>query len=183
MDMAMTDKREEKGKTTKGTRGNNSASFSKDGTNGKDFEKWTLEKTNEMLDKLEKWLAPTIVYVKRQEGEEPNIRYYETDEIDYIHFDHRRVFFKDFLLAHGLYASWLNHVGKKYESVSKRINDLKEMQEQLLVRASAMGQIKERTAHFVLMQWYDWRTKTDNENKDITPVVWKEKKEYIVKDK
>lgn len=164
--------------TQKGTRGNNKASFTKDGVNGSKFEKWTEEETNKMIDKLENWMKPKIVYIKRQEGEGDDAVYYDTDEIDYIEFNPERVFFKDFLIAHGLYQSWLKYVSDKYESVSNRIRDLKEMQEQLIVRASATGRIKEKTAQFILMQWYDWRTKTDNANTDMIPVVFEVTKTY-----
>lgn len=172
--MAMADMKEQ---SKKGTRGNNKASFTKDGINGETFEIWTEEKANEMIDKLERWMKPTIIYKREgEEGEE-----IETDEIDYIMFDPDKIFFKDFLIAHGLYASWLKYVSDKYETVSKRIRDLKEMQEQLIVRASARGKIKEKTAQFILMQWYDWRTKTDNANTQIEPVVWNETKKYVEK--
>lgn len=157
--------------TQKGTRGNNKASFTKDGINGSKFEKWTLEETNLMIDKLEEWLRPEVKRDKR------------TGEITDITFKTNRIFFKDWLMANGLYNDWIRYVSKKYETVSERIKEIKETQEDLIVRASAMGQIKERTAQFILMQWYDWRTKSDNKNMDVTPVVWKETKKYVEKKK
>lgn len=152
-------------KEQKGTRGNNKASFTKDGINGSKFEKWTEEETHKMIDKLERWMMPVITLD-------------EDGEIETIEYDPDRIFFKDFLLAHKLYNSWLRYVCDKHETVSKRIDDIKEMQEQLIVRASARGKIKERTAQFILMQWYDWRTKTDNANMDMTPVVFEVTKTY-----
>lgn len=153
----------------RGTRGNNKASFTKDGVNGSKFEKWTEEETHSMIDRLEDWLKPEV---KRDKN---------TGEIIDINFKANKIFFKDWLMANGLYNDWIRYVSKKYESVSERIKEIKETQEDLIVRASAMGQIKERTAQFILMQWYDWRTKTDNANTHIEPVVWNETKKYVEK--
>lgn len=126
--------------------------FTKDGINGKTFEKWTEEACHELLDRLQEW--------------------YDEDE--------KRIYFKEFILKEGLYKDVFEYICEKHTSVSERFKYFNDLQEARLVRLATEGTTKEGFTKFMLINkfGYSERIETKNENTNNTSITWVEEKSY-----
>lgn len=135
--------------------------FTKDGINGKTFEKWTEEVVHQYLDELESWLVDPIV---------------DGDEVK----ENTNIFFMDFLITKRLYRDWVAYVCGKFPSVSERIEYFKTIQEQKLVSLGVYGKTNAPMTKFILQANYGYAEKieTKNENNNTTSITWVEEKTY-----
>lgn len=126
--------------------------FTKDGINGKTFEKWTEEACHELLDRLQAW--------------------YDEDETN--------IYFKEFILKEGLYKDVFEYVCKKHTSVSERFQYFNDLQEARLVSLATKGVTKEGFTKFMLINKFNYseRIETKNENNNTTAITWVEEKTY-----
>ena len=65
----------------------------------------------------------------------------------------------------------------KFTTVLSRMEEINKIQEHKLQLLAATGKQKEGITKFILQNKYDWREKTENENKN-TNVQWIENKNY-----
>ena len=133
--------------------------FTKDGINGKTYEKWTESVVHQMLDELESWLVDPIV-----DGD--NVK------------ENTNIFFMDFLITKRLYRDWVAYVSEKFTSVSERIDYFKTIQEQKLVSLGVYGKTNPTMTKFLLSANYGYTEKTESKNTNENTVVWKEEKTY-----
>lgn len=126
--------------------------FTKDGINGKTFEKWTEEACHELLDRLDEWYAE----------------------------DETNIYFKEFILKEGLYRDALDYIQRKFPSVSERFQYFQDLQEARLVSLATKGITKEGFTKFMLINkfGYSERIETKNENTNNTSITWVEEKSY-----
>ena len=144
---------------------NNPKPFTKD-YNGANFAKWTETAVHLIIDRLEDWLL--LEYpIYAEDG---------TTVIGYR--DAGNVFFRQFLYKEKLFDTWLNYVGKKFSTVSKRMEEINAIQEHKLQLLSFNGKGKENITKFILTNKYNWKEKTENENKNDNTIIWKEEKTY-----
>lgn len=142
-----------KGKNHKGMA--NLIPFTKDGINGKTFEKWTEKACHELLDRLQEW--------------------YDEDETN--------IYFKEFILKEGLYRDIFDYVQGKFTSVSERFQYFQDLQEARLVSLATKGVTKEGFTKFMLINKFGYaeRLETKNDNTNNTSVTWVEEKTYNTK--
>lgn len=136
--------------------------------NGKSLsEKWTEDAVHSVLDELEDWLY-SKTEIKDAEG---NVVAYR---------DNNNVYYKDWLFEKKFYSTWINYVSDKFESVSKRFEELNSIQEQRLVSLATKGVTKEGFTKFMLVNKFNYsdKTETKNENTNQTTVIWNEEKSY-----
>ena len=133
--------------------------FTKDGINGKTYEKWTEPVVHQILDELESWLVDPIV-----DGDKEK--------------DNTNIFFMDFLITKRLYSDWVSYVSGKFASVSERIAYFKTIQEQKLVSLGVYGKTNPAMTKFILSANYGYAEKTESKNTNMTSIVWKEEKTY-----
>lgn len=133
--------------------------FTKDGINGKTYEKWTEPVVHQMLDELESWLVDPIV-----DGD--NVK------------ENTNIFFMDFLITKRLYRDWVAYVSEKFTSVSERIDYFKTIQEQKLVSLGVYGKTNPTMTKFLLSANYGYAEKTESKNTNENTIVWKEEKTY-----
>lgn len=136
----------------KTSRTNHPGLFTKDGRNGKTYEKWTEDACHELLDRLEQWYA-------------------ENDT---------NIYFKEFVLREGLYQDIIDHITSKFESVSKRFKYFNDLQEQRLVSLATIGVTKEGFTKFMLINKFGYAEKTEvkSENTNNNTITWNESKSY-----
>lgn len=139
--------------------------FTKDGRNGKTFQKWTEAVVHCKLDELEEWLTAPIE-VKDENGE----------VIDYK--PNSNIFFKDFLYLHKLYDDWISYVSDTYPTASKRIKHFKQIQEQKLVSMGVHGKTNAPMTKFILSANYGYAEKTESKTDNTTTITWNEEKTY-----
>lgn len=139
--------------------------FTKDGINGKTFQKWTEEVVHQKLDELEEWLTKPNE-IKNDKGEVIEVK------------PNENIFFMDFLITKGLYIDWVSYVSGKFASASERINYFKAIQEQKLVSLGVYGKTNPTMTKFVLSANYGYTEKTENKNTNENTIIWKEEKTY-----
>lgn len=134
--------------------------------NGRDFEKWTEQKCLEMLDLLEDWLLKKVPVLD--------------DKGICTHMvDAGNVFYKEFLYQNRLFDDWITYVGKKFSSVSERMEYINNLQEHKLQKLTFEGKGKEGIAKFILQNKHNWREKVDQKvDQTLTQIEWKEEKTY-----
>src|SRR5690606_14314671 len=118
-------------------------------------------------DELEDWLY-SKTEIKDAEGNVVSYR------------DNNNVYYKDWLFEKKFYSTWINYVSDKFESVSKRFEELNSIQEQRLVSLATKGVTKEGFTKFMLVNKFNYsdKTETKNENTNQTTVIWNEEKTY-----
>lgn len=139
--------------------------FTKDGINGRTFQKWTEEVVHQKLDELEEWLTKPNE-IKNDKGEVIEVK------------PNENIFFRDFLYLHRLYDDWISYVSDTYPTVSKRIQYFKKMQEHKLVSMGVYGKTNAPMTKFILSANYGYAEKTESKNVNENTVVWKETKTY-----
>ena len=144
---------------------NNPKPFTKD-YNGANFAKWTEPKVHTILNDLEEWLM----------RKKPIYAEDKLTIIDYV--DAGNVFYKEFLFQERLSDNWIKYVSNKYSTVEERMQHINSIQEHKLQKLSFEGKGKENITKFILTNKYNWKEKTENENKNDNTIIWKEEKTY-----
>ena len=123
---------------------------------------WTEEKALLLLDDLIKWMNEDVqLYYKGMPTEKVK----------------RNVFWKEFFYSQGIFESVLYHLKNKFPSFAEKLEDIEKFQEHRLQKLSFEGFGKEQITKFILQNRYNWKEKSETENKNID-ITWSEIKNY-----
>lgn len=125
--------------------------FTKNGINGKTFEKWKEDDVHQILDRLEEWLLEDIP-VFDSKGKQIGFR------------QNDNCFFREFLYKERLFDNWVSNMTIKFSTVKERMAHINDIQEHKLQLLAAKGMQKENITKFILTNKYNWKEKVEQES-------------------